>query len=178
MFDPRDDARDRDGREEGRARMYDERDRDHDPREGLMHRLDLPRGEERELVAVRTHITAPAARWESPIQVGQLLHCEGNAIGIHTSFVWLSAKLLASRTRDDGQEVSYIELPLRDRGRHLELAEIKVGPNPVGTASANCSDTLTDFDSGMNRPPLLAPAPLGNVAASLGTEEPLPAFIA
>lgn len=33
------------------------------------------------------------------------------------------------RTRDDGQEVSYIELPLRDRGRHLELAEIIVGPN-------------------------------------------------
>ena len=53
MFDPRDDARDRDGREDGRARVYDERDRDDDPREGLMRDLDLPRGEERELVAVR-----------------------------------------------------------------------------------------------------------------------------
>ena len=31
--------------------MYDERDRaDHDPRDGLMRDLDLPRGEERELV--------------------------------------------------------------------------------------------------------------------------------
>ena len=50
MFDPRDDARDRDGREDGRARVYDERDRDDDPREGLMRDLDLPRGEERELV--------------------------------------------------------------------------------------------------------------------------------
>jgi hypothetical protein len=43
MFDPRDDARDRDGREDGRARVYDERDRDGDPREGLMRNLDLPR---------------------------------------------------------------------------------------------------------------------------------------
>ncbi len=53
MFDPRDDARDRDGREDGRARVYDERDRDDDPREGLMRDLDLPRGEERELVLDR-----------------------------------------------------------------------------------------------------------------------------
>ena len=52
MFDPRDDARDRDGREDGRARVYDERDRDDDPREGLKRGLDLPRGEEREMVAV------------------------------------------------------------------------------------------------------------------------------
>lgn len=28
MFDPQDDARDRDEREDGRARVYDERDRD------------------------------------------------------------------------------------------------------------------------------------------------------
>jgi len=56
MFDPRDDARDRDRREDGRARVYDERDRDDDPREGLMRDLDLPRGEERELVAVRDHV--------------------------------------------------------------------------------------------------------------------------
>ena len=56
MFDPRDDARDRDGREGGRARVYDKRDRDDDPREGLMRDLDLPRGEERELVVVRDHV--------------------------------------------------------------------------------------------------------------------------
>jgi hypothetical protein len=56
MFDPRDDARDRDGREDGRARVYDERDRDDDPREGLMRELDLPRGEELELVAVRDRV--------------------------------------------------------------------------------------------------------------------------
>src|SRR5262245_51651959 len=56
MFDPRDDARDRDGREDGRARVYDERDRDDDPREGLMRDLDLPRGDERELVAVRDRV--------------------------------------------------------------------------------------------------------------------------
>jgi hypothetical protein len=56
MFDPRDDARDRAGREDGRARVYDERDRDDDPREGLMHDLDLPRGDERELVAVRDRV--------------------------------------------------------------------------------------------------------------------------
>jgi hypothetical protein len=56
MFDPRDDARDRDGREDGCARVYDDRDRDDDPREGLMRDLDLPRGEERELVAVRDRV--------------------------------------------------------------------------------------------------------------------------
>ena len=43
----------------------------------------------------------------------------------------------------------------------------------VGTASANGSDTLTGFDSGLNRLPLLAPAPSVNVATSLGTEKPL-----
>jgi len=56
MFDPRDDARDRDGREEGRERVYDERDRDDDPREGLMRDLDLPRGEERKLVVHRDRV--------------------------------------------------------------------------------------------------------------------------
>ena len=56
MFDPRDDARDRGGREDGRERVYDERERDDDPREGLMRDLDLPRGEERELVVVRDRV--------------------------------------------------------------------------------------------------------------------------
>jgi hypothetical protein len=55
MFDPRDDARDRDGRED-RARVYDDRDRDDDPREGLMRDLDVPRVEERELVALRDRV--------------------------------------------------------------------------------------------------------------------------
>jgi hypothetical protein len=56
MLYPRDDARDRDGREDRRACVYDERDRDDDPREGLMRDLDLPRGEERELVATRDRV--------------------------------------------------------------------------------------------------------------------------
>ncbi len=56
MFDPRDEVRDREGRENGRARVYDERDREDDPREGLMRDLDLPRGEERELVVHRDHV--------------------------------------------------------------------------------------------------------------------------
>jgi hypothetical protein len=56
MLDPRDDARDRDGREDGRARVYDERDRDDDPREDLMRDLDLPRGEELEMVALRDRV--------------------------------------------------------------------------------------------------------------------------
>jgi len=66
MFDPRDDARDRDGREDGRGRVYDERDRDDDPREGLMRDLDLPRGEGRELVVHRASMSwtaRTAARW-------------------------------------------------------------------------------------------------------------------
>ena len=51
MYDPRWDPRERD---DGRARVYDDRDRaEHDPRDGLMHDLDLPRGEARELVVDR-----------------------------------------------------------------------------------------------------------------------------
>ena len=55
MYDPRwDDLRERDN---GRARVYDERDRDdHDPRDGLIHDLDLPRGDERELVVDRDRV--------------------------------------------------------------------------------------------------------------------------
>ena len=44
-------------RDDGRPRVYDERDRDDDdPRDGLMHDLDLPRGEERELVVDRDRV--------------------------------------------------------------------------------------------------------------------------
>jgi DNA-binding PadR family transcriptional regulator len=55
MYDPRwDDPRERD---DGRARVYDDRDGlDHDPRDGLMHDLDRPRGEARELVIDRDHM--------------------------------------------------------------------------------------------------------------------------
>ncbi len=57
MFDPRDDARERDGREDGSARVYDPRDRDeHDPRNALMRDLDLPRGDEREWVVDRDRV--------------------------------------------------------------------------------------------------------------------------
>lgn len=57
MFDPRDDARDREGRDHGRERVYEERDRDdHDPRDGLSRDLDLPRGQERELVVDRDRV--------------------------------------------------------------------------------------------------------------------------
>ena len=53
--DPREyGERDRDA---DRPRVYDERDRDdHDPRDGLMHDLDLPRGDERELVVDRDRV--------------------------------------------------------------------------------------------------------------------------
>ena len=45
------------GERMGVPRVYDERDRDdHDPRDGLMHDLDLPRGEERELVVDRDRV--------------------------------------------------------------------------------------------------------------------------
>jgi hypothetical protein len=44
-------------RDDGRPRVYDERDRDrHDPRDGLMGDLDLPRGDERELVVDRDRV--------------------------------------------------------------------------------------------------------------------------
>ena len=56
MFDPRDDARDREGGD-GRARVYDDRDRDDlDPRDGLMRSLDLPQSDERELVMDRDRV--------------------------------------------------------------------------------------------------------------------------
>lgn len=61
MYDPRwNDPREGDN---GRARAYDERDRvDHDPRDGLMRDLDLPRGQARELVVDRDYIRASMAR--------------------------------------------------------------------------------------------------------------------
>jgi hypothetical protein len=44
-------------RDDERPRVYDEHDRDdHDPRDGLMHDIDLPRGEERELVVDRDRV--------------------------------------------------------------------------------------------------------------------------
>lgn len=56
MFDLRDDARDREGGD-GRARVYEDRDRDDlDPRDALMRNVDLPRGEERELVVDRDRV--------------------------------------------------------------------------------------------------------------------------
>lgn len=56
MFDPRDDARDREGGD-GRARVYEDRDRDdRDLRDSLMRDLDLPRGDERELVMDRDRV--------------------------------------------------------------------------------------------------------------------------
>jgi hypothetical protein len=45
------------GRVDGRRRVYGERDRDdHDPRDSLIHDLDLPRGDERELVLHRDRV--------------------------------------------------------------------------------------------------------------------------
>jgi len=42
MFDPRDDARDREG-DDGRSRVYEDHRDDREPRDGLMRDLDLPR---------------------------------------------------------------------------------------------------------------------------------------
>ena len=53
------DPREYDDPERGddRPRVYSERDRDdHDPRDSLIHDLDLPRGEERELVVDRDRV--------------------------------------------------------------------------------------------------------------------------
>ncbi|MGE0705451.1 MAG: hypothetical protein AB7N65_25345 [Vicinamibacterales bacterium] len=44
------------GRDDGQPRVYDKRDRDYDPRDGMMHDLDLPRGEDRELVVDRDRV--------------------------------------------------------------------------------------------------------------------------
>lgn len=64
MYDPRwDDVRERD---DGRARVY-QRDRtEHDPRDGLMHDLDLPRGDARELVVDRDRVYELNARTAVP----------------------------------------------------------------------------------------------------------------
>jgi hypothetical protein len=60
MSDPRwNDPREYDARDRGDEwpRVYDPRDRDkHDPREALMRDLDLPRGDERELVVDRERV--------------------------------------------------------------------------------------------------------------------------
>ena len=53
------DPREYDDRDRGdsRRRIYGERDQDdHDPRDSLIHHLDLPRGEERELVVDRDRV--------------------------------------------------------------------------------------------------------------------------
>lgn len=51
------DARWGDPRHYGERERGDERDRDNqDPRDGLTHDLDVPRGEERELVADRDRV--------------------------------------------------------------------------------------------------------------------------
>lgn len=56
------------GREDGRERVCDKRDRDdHDLRDGIMRNLDLPRGEERELVVDRDRATETSC-------VGSTLH--------------------------------------------------------------------------------------------------------
>ena len=52
-------------RDDERPRVYDERDRhDRDRHDGLMRDLDLPRGEDRELVVwlVRIYYTPPVSR--------------------------------------------------------------------------------------------------------------------
>ena len=41
--------------------------------------------------------------------------------------------------------------------------------SPSAALDAHGSKTLTDFDSGLNRLPLLAPAPLGNVRRYWGS---------
>ena len=53
--DPRDN--DAPNRSDDWPRVYDPRDRDeYDPRDGLMHDLDLPRGDERELIVGRDRV--------------------------------------------------------------------------------------------------------------------------
>ncbi len=66
MYDPRwDDARERD---DGRARVYEQRDQtEHDPRDGLMHDLDLPRSDARELVIDRDRVYASALARIDPV---------------------------------------------------------------------------------------------------------------
>jgi hypothetical protein len=71
--DPREyDARDPDDRW---PRVYDPRDRDeNDPRDGLMRDLDLPRGDERELVVDRNQVYEldgeDSARWPPSVRFG------------------------------------------------------------------------------------------------------------
>ena len=74
MYDPRwDDARERD---DGRARMYDERDwADHDPCDGLMRDLDLPRGDTRELVVDRDRCLLPERRGQPHAGGGWRVPC-------------------------------------------------------------------------------------------------------
>jgi hypothetical protein len=75
MFDPRDDARDRDGREDGRARVYDERDRDDAP----LLRLATTASE------ARIPPTAPRSRFGAhPSQHRCLLQDHRPAVDLHT----------------------------------------------------------------------------------------------
>ena len=85
MYDPRwDDPRERD---DGRARVYDERDRaDHDPRDGLMRDLDLPRGEHqqdktRRVVRRRARQTATNRWFHAPREGSRASRVAGSESG-------------------------------------------------------------------------------------------------
>jgi len=79
--------------------VYDERDRrEHDPRDGLMHDLDLPRGDAREVVVDRNQVyelngedsralsTTPQQRTHPDFPVRAFVRCESCGRGLTGSW--------------------------------------------------------------------------------------------
>ncbi len=101
MYDPRwDDVREHG---DGRARVYEQRDRtEHDPRDGLMHDLDLPRGDARELVVDRDRVNE--LNGEDSRTLAAVVRSES------------SPSVNLARDRDDTPDHDSLDHHLRDEG--------------------------------------------------------------
>ena len=141
MVDPTRYARDRDGRDDGRERVYDERDRDdHDPRDGLMHDLDLPRGEERELVVDRDRV------YELDGEDSRTLAAVGAFRVVPEHDLDIDHETL-DHLRDEGL-VETVDLGDDERG----LTLTRGGPRPSRFASADRDDESSQaFYAGVSR---------------------------
>jgi hypothetical protein len=140
MFDPRDDARDRDGAE-GRARVYEDRDRDEqDPRNNLARDLDLPRGKERELVVDRNRV------YELNGEDSRTLAAVGafRVVPVHDLDVDYD---IVEHLRDEGL-VETVDVGDNERG----LTLTREGRDLLDSHSLNCADELSQaFYPGVSR---------------------------
>jgi hypothetical protein len=138
------DPREYDDRERShdRPRVHAERDRDeHDPRDSLMHNLDLPRGEERELVVDRDRV------YELNVEDGRTLAAVGTFRVVPEQDLDTEHDTLR-HLRDDGL-VETVDLGGGERG----LTLTKEGRDLLGSQSLERDGgTQQAFHAGVSRP--------------------------